>query len=90
MSFFLVCRITNFIFSKGKIVMKISASNQLKGTVVEIKEGAVNGTVVIDIGGENKISASITMDSIKRLGLNVGLEAYAVIKATSVMVAVSE
>ena len=70
--------------------MKISASNQLKGTVAEIKEGAVNGTVVIDIGGGNQVSASITMDSIKRLGLNVGAEAYAVIKATSVMVAVDK
>jgi len=68
--------------------MKISASNQLKGKVSEIKEGAVNGTVVIDIGGGNKVTASITMDSIKRLGLKVGSEASAVIKATSVMVAV--
>ena len=68
--------------------MKISASNQLKGKVVEIKDGAVNGVVVIDIGNGNRVTASITMDSIKRLGLKVGSEAYAVIKATSVTVAV--
>ena len=68
--------------------MKISASNQLKGKVVEIKDGAVNGMIVIDIGGGNKVTASITMDSINRLGLKVGSDAYAVIKATSVMVAV--
>jgi len=68
--------------------MKISARNQLKGKVTEIKEGAVNGTVAIDIGGGNIVSAVITMDSITRLGLKVGSDAYAVIKASSVMVAV--
>ncbi|MBQ1395053.1 MAG: TOBE domain-containing protein [Lachnospiraceae bacterium] len=67
--------------------MKISARNQLKGTVVDIKEGAVNGVVTIDVDG-NKLVADITMDSIKNLGLEIGKEAYAVIKATSVMVAV--
>jgi len=68
--------------------MRISARNQLKGTVVEIKEGAVNSIVVIDIGGGNKVSATISMDAVKELGLKVGSPAYAVIKATSVMVAV--
>lgn len=67
--------------------MKISARNQLKGTVVDIKEGAVNGVVTIDVDG-NKLVADITMDSIKNLSLEIGKEAYAVIKATSVMVAV--
>ena len=68
--------------------MKISARNQIKGKITEIKEGAVNGTVAIDIGGGNTISAVITMDSITRLGLRVGADAYAVIKASSVMVAI--
>ena len=67
--------------------MKISARNQLKGTVTDIKEGAVNGIVTIDVNG-NAIVADITMDSIRKLGLEVGKEAYAVVKATSVMVAV--
>lgn len=71
-------------------IMKLSARNQLKGTVVEIKEGAVNGIVIIDIGGGNKISSTISMASIKELGLEVGKEAYAVIKATSVMVGVDD
>lgn len=65
--------------------MKLSARNQFKGTVVEITEGAVNGTVKIDIGGGNVISSVITMSSIKELGLEVGKEAYAVIKASNVM-----
>lgn len=68
--------------------MKLSARNQFKGKVVEIKEGAVNGTVKIDIGGGNVISSVITMTSIKELGLAIGKEAYAVIKASSVMVGV--
>lgn len=68
--------------------MKLSARNQLKGTVVAIDEGAVNGIVKIDIGGGNVISATISMASIKELGLKVGGSAYAVIKATSVMVGV--
>lgn len=68
--------------------MKLSARNQFKGTVVDIQEGAVNGIAKIDIGGGNVISATISMASIKELGLQVGGEAYAVIKATSVMVGV--
>ncbi len=68
--------------------MKLSARNQLKGKVVEIQEGAVNGIVILDIGGGNKVSATISMGAIKELGLEVGKDAYAVIKSTSVMVGV--
>jgi molybdopterin-binding protein len=71
-------------------MMKLSARNQLKGTIAEITEGAVNGIVVIDIGNGNKISATISMKSIKELGLVVGSEAYAIIKATSVIVGVDK
>ena len=70
--------------------MKLSARNQLKGTVVGIDEGAVNGIVKIDIGGGNVISATISMNAIKEFGLEVGKEAYAVIKATSVMVGIDD
>ena len=68
--------------------MKLSARNQFKGTVVGIDEGAVNGIGKIDIGGGNVMSATISMAAIKELGLEVGKEAYAVVKATSVMVGV--
>ena len=68
--------------------MKLSARNQFKGKILDIQEGAVNGIVKIDIGGGKVISATISMTSIKELGLQVGGEAYAVIKATSVMVGV--
>ena len=66
--------------------MKLSARNQFKGTVVAIDEGAVNGIVKIDIGAGNIMSATISMNAIKELGLEVGKEAYAIVKATSVMV----
>ena len=68
--------------------MKISARNQLKGTIKEIEEGAVNAVIKMDIGGGNIISSTISMDAVKSLGLSVGKEAYAVIKSTSVMVGV--
>lgn len=70
--------------------MKLSARNQLKGTVVAIEKGAVNGIVKIDIGNGNVISSTISMNSIKELGLEEGKTAYAVIKATSVMIGVDE
>lgn len=68
----------------------ISARNQIKGTVAEIKEGAVNGIVKVDAGNGNTISATISMESIKELGLTKGKEVTAIIKATSVMMANSK
>ncbi|MBO5495823.1 MAG: TOBE domain-containing protein [Oscillospiraceae bacterium] len=68
--------------------MKLSARNQFKGKVIDIQEGAVNGIVKIDIGGGNVMSATISMNAIKELDLAVGKEAYAVVKATSVMVGI--
>lgn len=68
--------------------MKLSARNQFKGKVVAIKEGAVNAIVSIDIGGGNVVSATVSMAAVRDLELEVGKDAYAVIKATSVMVGV--
>ena len=56
--------------------MKLSARNQFKGKVIDIQEGAVNGIVKIDIGGGNVMSATISMNAIRELGLAVGKEAY--------------
>ena len=70
--------------------MKLSARNQFKGKVVDIQEGAVNGIVKIDIGGGNVMSATISMNAIKELGLAEGKDAVAVIKATEVMVATGD
>ena len=70
--------------------MKLSARNQFKGKIIDIQEGAVNGIVKIDIVGGNVMSATISMNAIRELGLAVGKDAYAVVKATSVMVGVDE
>ncbi len=67
--------------------MKISARNQIKGTVKTVKEGAVNAVVVISRGNHNGLKADITMESVKSLGLAEGKECYAIIKATNVMFA---
>ena len=68
--------------------MKISARNQLKGKVVSIQKGSVNAIVEIDRGGGNVITSTISLESLQALQLEVGKEAYAIIKATSVMVGV--
>ena len=70
--------------------MKLSARNQLKGKVVNINRGAVNSIVSIDIGGGNIITATISCSAVDELRLELGSDAYAVIKATSVMVGVDE
>lgn len=66
--------------------MKLSARNQLKGRVTAIKEGAVEAQVTLDIGGQS-LTAVVTMDAIADLGLAVGSEAVALIKADHVMLA---
>ena len=58
--------------------MKLSARNQLKGTILEIENGAVNAIIKLDIGSGNIISATVSMDAVKSLNLAVGKEAYAV------------
>ena len=66
--------------------MKTSARNQFLGTVKSIKQGPINAEVVLDIGGGNDLAAVITHDSAQQLGLAVGSEAYALIKAPWVIV----
>jgi molybdopterin-binding protein len=66
--------------------MKLSARNQIKGHIVEVKTGATTSHVRIDIGGGNVVVASITNEAVAELGLKAGDEAWAVIKASDVMV----
>ena len=68
--------------------MKLSARNVLKGKVVSVKAGAVNSEVVIQLAGGEQVVAIITKTSAESLGLAKGKDAYAVIKASNVMVAV--
>jgi molybdopterin-binding protein len=67
--------------------MKISARNRLKGRIVEVKKGATTAHVRLDIGG-TIVTASITNEAVDELGLAVGKEAYAVVKASDVMIAI--
>ena len=68
--------------------MKLSARNLLKGKVIKILRGAVNAEVTIHLPGGEHIVSIITNASVESLGLQEGREAYAVIKASSVMIAV--
>jgi molybdopterin-binding protein len=67
---------------------KLSARNQLKGKVVEVKPGVTTSHVRIDIGHGVVLTASITNDAVADLGLKPGVDAWAVIKASDVMVGV--
>jgi molybdopterin-binding protein len=68
--------------------MKLSARNVLKGRVKKINPGAVNSEVIIEISGGTEVVSIITKESVDNLGLQVGKEVYAVIKASNVMVAI--
>jgi molybdopterin-binding protein len=67
--------------------MKLSARNVLKGKIVEVKKGQTTAHVRIDIGG-SVVTASITNEAVDELKLASGQSAYAVIKASDVMVAI--
>jgi molybdopterin-binding protein len=68
--------------------MKLSARNTLPGIIREIDRGAVNAEVTIEVAPGITIVSIITLDAVKNLGLEEGGKAYAVIKASSVMVGV--
>ncbi len=68
--------------------MKLSARNVLKGKVKNVTPGAVNSEIIIEIAGGVQVVAIITKTSADGLGLKPGKDAYAVIKASNVMVAV--
>jgi len=68
--------------------MKISARNILKGKVIQIVRGAVNSEVTLELPGKIQVVSIITNGSVDSLGLKEGREAYAVVKASSVMIAV--
>ena len=70
--------------------MKVSARNLIKGKVTQIEQGAVNSVVTLEIPGGAELVSVITVSSVERLGLKVGKEAYAMIKASNVMIAVED
>lgn len=68
--------------------MKLSARNVLKGRVVEVTKGQTTAHVRLEIGGGVLVTASITNQAVQDLGLKVGDSAYAVVKASDVMVGI--
>jgi len=68
--------------------MRVSARNQLKGRIVEVAKGQTTARVRIDIGGGVIVTSSVTNEAVDDLGLEAGMEAYAIVKASDVMVAV--
>jgi molybdopterin-binding protein len=69
--------------------VKISARNQLPGTVTSVDEGASIANVAIDVAG-HRVVASITVEAVRELGLAEGSEVIAVVKASDVMLAVPD
>ncbi len=68
--------------------MRLSARNQLKGKILEVSKGQTTARVRIDIGGGVIVTSSVTNEAVDDLGLKAGMEAYAIVKASDVMVAV--
>jgi molybdate transport system regulatory protein len=76
--------------AEGRKNMNISARNQLKGKIVSIQEGTVNGMVALKTDGGDTFTSTISKEAVKELGLAPGKEAIAVIKATEVMIGLGE
>jgi molybdopterin-binding protein len=70
-----------------RINVKLSARNQLTGTVTEIRRGEAIANVVVDVAGQ-RLVASITVEAVDELGLAVGSEVTAVVKASDVIIAI--
>lgn len=68
--------------------MKLSARNILKGKVIKIVKGAVNSEVTLELPGGIQVVSIITNQSVKSLNLKKNADAYAVVKASNVMIAV--
>ncbi len=66
--------------------MKLSARNQIPGTIVTITPGAVNGTVKVDIGGGTIMTSSITNEAIGDLALAVGDRIVVIVKSSDVLI----
>jgi molybdate transport system regulatory protein len=70
--------------------MRLSARNQLSGTVKSVKKGVVTAEVVIALDGGQELVSVITLESVKGLGLKKGTAVKAVVKSTAVMIGLDE
>ena len=66
--------------------MKLSTRNQIKGEVVEVVKGTVMAKVRIDIGNDNIVTSTITVDAVNDLKLKMGDKVTVLVKASSVMI----
>jgi len=71
-----------------RTVMRISARNQIKGTVIEVKKGATTSHVRVAIGGGQIVTSAITNEAVDYLGVTAGGKVIVVVKASDVMIAV--
>jgi molybdopterin-binding protein len=71
-----------------RTIMRISARNQIKGTVVEVKKGATTSHVRVDIGNGQIVTSAITNEAVDDLGLRAKGHVVVVVKASDVMIAV--
>jgi len=83
-----IIKASSVMIGKGNADLQISARNIVKGKVKKIKEGMVMAEVILDLGDGKTISSTISDESVKRLGLRENDEAFAIFKATSVMMGV--
>jgi molybdate transport system regulatory protein len=83
-----VADIDNIYRFLGRLSLKVSARNVLSGTVTKLAKGGVNAEVSLTLKGGTVITSVVTIDSIDTLGLREGSEAYAIIKASSVMLGI--
>jgi molybdopterin-binding protein len=76
------------LLPKEGIVVKISARNQIKGKVIEVKKGATTAHVRVDIGNGQIVTSAITNEAVDELALKAGGAVIVVVKASDVMIAV--
>ena len=79
-----MCKKGKYII-KGRKTMNLSARNKLTGKIIDVNKGAVNGVVKVELPNGMIVTSTISLAAIEELELEVGKEATAVIKATSVM-----
>jgi molybdate transport system regulatory protein len=83
-----IIKASEVIVGKGVDGTKLSARNVLPGEVASLRDGAVNSEVEITLAGGTVVAASITKESVKKLGLKVGDKVSAIVKASNVMIGV--
>ncbi|TEA79922.1 TOBE domain-containing protein [Allopusillimonas ginsengisoli] len=81
---------SSIIVGKSDDGIKLSARNQLAGRISEVKEGAVNAEARIELPSGQVLVAVLTMESLSKLALKAGDEVYAIFKASSVMLGVTD